>query len=695
MKKKKNHLELLNREISWLHFNGRVLQEAADERNPLLERLKFLGIFSNNRDEFFRVRVATLNRMMKAESIPYDTVIDPKKVLKDIVSIVQTQEKEFMHIYEAIVDELARHDIHIINETQLSASQGRFVRKYFQEQVRVALFPMMISSIRDVSSLKDKSIYLAVTLERSGQDQKPDYALIELPTRQVSRFLLLPAEGRKKFVILLDDVVRFCLDEIFSVFGYDRFSAYTIKVTRDAELDIDTDVSKSFLETMTESLKQRKKGIAVRFVYDDSIPAELLRIILRRVEIRKEDPIRGGGRYHNFKDFMSFPNFGHPELEYAPKPPLPHRDLPLSRSILAIIKERDVMLHYPYHSFQYVIDLLREASIDPRVKSIKMTIYRAAKNSNVINALINAARNGKFVTVFMELQARFDEEANIFWTERLREEGVKVIHSIPGFKVHSKLLLIRAKENNKNFSYSVISTGNFNEDTARVYADDCLFTSDPGICSDVHNAFHQVETAYRPYKYKSLILAPFSMRNFFIRMINQEIRNAKSGREAWMIIKLNNLVDETIIRKLYKASCDGVRIRLIIRGICVLVPGVKGMSENIEGISIVDRFLEHSRVLVFCNGGDPQYFITSADWMVRNFDNRMEVACPVKDPALKKELQEILEIQLKDNVKSRLLGPKEPNQYKNGGDQKIHSQDELYRLFREASDQKALDPDKQ
>lgn len=684
MKKKKNDIELLNREISWLHFNGRVLQEAADTRNPLLERLKFLGIFSNNRDEFFRVRVATLNRMLKVDTTHYDTPIDPKKVLKEIVSIVQTQEKDFIRIYEEIVQELAKHNIHIVNETQLTKEQGKFVRKYFQEKVRTSLFPMMITSIRDISSLVDKSIYLAVTLGRSKHPEKIDYALIELPTRQVSRFLILPEEGKSKFVILLDDVIRFCLDEIFSVFGYDQFAAYTVKVTRDAELDIDTDVSKSFLEIMSESLKQRKKGIAVRFVYDASIPSDLLKIILKKVEITREDPIRGGGRYHNFKDFMGFPNLGHPELEYEAMPALPHKDLPPNQSILSIIRVKDVMLHYPYQSFRYIIDLLREASIDPKVRSIKMTIYRAAKNSNVINALINAARNGKFVSVYMELQARFDEEANIFWTERLREEGVKVIHSIPGFKVHCKLLLIRGKEGSKNLLYSMISTGNFNEDTARVYADDCLLTSDPQICADVYNAFHQMETAYKPFKYKSLVLSPFSMRTFFIRLINQEIRHAREGKEAWMIIKLNNLVDEAIIRKLYKASREGVRIKLIIRGICVLVPGVKGLSEEIEGISIVDRFLEHSRVLVFANGGEPQYYITSADWMVRNFDNRIEVACPVKDPSICREIQSMLELQLADNVKARILGPKEPNQYRNGGDRKIRSQAETYRLFRNA-----------
>jgi len=673
---------ILNRDLNWLYFNGRVLQEAADPRNPLLERLKFLGIFSNNRDEFFRVRVATLNRMLKVERMRYDTPINPRKTLKDILSLVQLQEKEFMDIYGSIVRELAGHDIFIIDEGRLSEQQGQFVRRYFHEKVRVCLFPIMISSLRDLSSLRDKSIYLAAVLGRKDKAIKDDYALIEVPTKTLSRFLILPPEGNKRFIILLDDIIRYCLSDVFSIFGYDTFSAYTVKITRDAEIDIDTDVSKSFLEVMTEGLKQRKRGMPVRFVYDQSIPPELLKIIMKRLEITKDDKTRGGGRYHNFKDFMSFPNLDHRELEYEPLVPLPHKDLPANRSILSSIRQKDILLHYPYQSFQYIIDLLREASVDPRVRSIKMTIYRAARNSSVINALINAARNGKYVTVFMELQARFDEEANIYWSERLREEGVKVIHSIPGFKVHCKLILVRRKENNTNFYFSLVGTGNFNEDTARVYSDVSLLTADQKICNDVVSAFHLMEENYRPYKFKTLVVAPFSMRNFFIKMLNQEVRNAAKGREAWAIIKLNNLVDSVMVKKLYKASQAGVRIKLIIRGVCTLVPGVPGLSENIEAISIVDRFLEHARVIIFCNGGNHQYYITSADWMVRNFDNRIEVASPIHDPAIREQLRNIMNIQLADNVKARLIGPGLPNEYKITEDREIRSQMEIYDMLK-------------
>jgi len=669
---------MLNREISWLYFNGRVLQEAADRRNPLIERLKFLGIFSNNRDEFFRVRVATLTRMMNVEKLHYDTPINPQKVLQQIGEIVTSQEKEFQLIYQSLVDDFALHNIFLVNEKQLTKKQGEFVTKYFQEQVRVFLFPLMISSFKDISSLVDKSIYLAVSLESNDQQIKPDFALIEVPTKSVSRFLILPREGKKQYVMLLDDVIRFCLGEIFSIFGFDRYSAYTVKVTRDAEIDVDTDVSKSFLEVMAESVKQRKRGNPVRFVYDNSIPKELLKLFTKKLDIGKDDPIRGGGRYHNFKDFMGFPDLGHPDLEFIPMPPQRHPEITPNISIIGLVKQKDIMLHFPYQTFRHVIDLLREASIDPKVRSIKMTIYRAAKNSSVINALINAARNGKYVTVYMELQARFDEEANIYWTQRLQEEGVKVIHSIPGFKVHSKLLLIRRKEANRNVFYSMINTGNFNEDTARVYADDCLLTADPRICLDVVSAFHQMESAYKPFRYKSLVLSPFTMRNHFVRLLSNEIKQARAGKEAWVVIKLNNLVDETVVKKLYKASQAGVKIHLIIRGICVLIPGLSAISEQIDGISIVDRFLEHSRVVVFCNGGDPQYYITSADWMVRNFDNRIEVACPIYDKDIQQELWKMLQIQLSDNTKARILGRGKPNVYRKTSGQKVRSQVAIY-----------------
>lgn len=670
----------IDREISWLNFNERVLQEAADDSTPLIERIKFLGIFSNNLDEFFRVRVATLNRMANVSRKNYKSIdFDPKEIIHEIAQIDEKHQQIFSSVWHNIVEKLEEQDIYIVDETNLSQEQGEYVLNYFRENVRPHLFPLMLDNLTATSSLKDKSIYLAILLKNSINTIKERYALMEVPTPPVSRFVILPANGNKKYIILLDDVIRYCLSDIFSIFGYDTFEAYTIKLTRDAELDIDNDVSKSFLETMVESLKQRRKGSPVRFIYDKSIPENLLKALVTKMNFSKNDSLTKGGRYHNFKDFMSFPNVGPAELEYPIAHPLLHKDLSINKSIFKTIRHKDVMLHFPYQSFQYIIDLLREASIDPKVKSIRMTIYRAAKNSNVINALINAARNGKEVTVFLELQARFDEEANIYWSKKLSDEGVRIIHSIPGFKVHCKLILIRRKEKEKNVYYANIGTGNFNEETAKVYADDSLLTANPDITSDVLKVFELFEANYKQQRFKTLIVAPFQMRNFFIRQLNNEIKNAQTGKEAFAIIKLNSLVDEKIIAKLYLASQAGVKIRLIVRGSCTLNPGITNLSENIEGISIVDKYLEHSRVIIFANGGDEQYYITSGDWMIRNFDNRIEVACPIFDKDIRKELKTMLDIQLKDNCKARIINNSTPNCYKtNGTKVRKRAQVEIY-----------------
>lgn len=668
---------IVNRETSWLEFNARVLQEAADQSTPLIERIKFLGIFSNNLDEFFRVRVATLSRLSdygQKDEVGFNT----RRILKEINRIDKEQQKDFSRIFRGIVRDLAHEDILIVNEKELTVSQGEFVRRYFNDHVRSLLFPIMMNNLKS-SSLVDKSIYLALKLESASGNAVQQFAVIRVPSKPLSRFIILPSDNHKKYIILLDDVIRYCLNEVFSMFGYDTFNAYTFKFTRDAELDIDNDVSKSFLEIMSESLKQRKLGAPVRFIYDKTMPAELLSILKNKLDISETDTLSKSGRYHNFKDFMSFPDVGRPDLLFPPGKPLEHRKLPRNESILSTLRHQDIMIHYPYQSFQYIIDLLREASIDPQVRSIKMTLYRVAKESKVVNALINAARNGKSVTVFMELQARFDEEANIFWAEKLQEEGVKLIQGIPGFKVHCKLLLIRRKEGLKNVYYANVGTGNFNEATARIYADDSLLTADQSITNDVNAVFQLIESKYNPPKFKSLIVAPFHMRNFFTRMINNEIKNANSGKEAWCIIKLNNLVDDKIVKKLYQAGKAGVKVRIICRGTCTLTPGVKGLSENIEVISIVDKFLEHSRVFVFNNNGDEKYYISSADWMVRNLDNRVEVACPVNDPKLQQELKTMLLIQLKDNTKARWVNHPIPNQYKDKDKiPKIRSQEEIY-----------------
>ena len=673
--------EYTNREISWLHFNERVLQEAVDESTPLIERARFLGIFSNNRDEFFRVRVATLRRLVKYEAKHEIEDTNTEALLEEITEIVNAQEKRFTDAYKKLLVDLEKNNIYFLNEKNISKEQGEYLRTYFNEEVRSFLFPIMLKRFKKLDSLKDDQFYLAIDLQK---DDVSDYALVQVPIGEVPRFIELPSEGDKHFLMMLDDVIRYCLDDVFSIFGYTKFEAYTIKFTRDAELDIDNDVSKSFLEIMSESIKQRTKGEPVRFVYDEETPEELLQTLIKKFSITKRDQTRAGGRYHNMKDFMSFPKVGKKKLSYPPMPPLPHPELKTSRSILDVIREKDVMLPFPYQSFQYIVDLLREASIDPQVRSIKMTFYRAARESKVMNALINAARNGKYVTVFMELQARFDEKANIYWTEKLQAEGVRIIQTIPNYKVHSKLILIRRKEDGGNVYYANISTGNFNESTAKVYADDSLLTSNQDIAKEVNEVFHLFESKFTIPTFDHLIVAPFRIRDFFLEKLDQEIKNAEEGKDAWAVLKMNSLVDKKIVRKLYKASIAGVKITLIVRGICVLKSGEPIISENINAFSIVDKYLEHSRVYVFGNDGNPEYYISSADWMQRNFDHRVEVLCPIRDKAIQKELWDMLEIQMKDNVKARHLNLNDLSTYKKTNEAvKSRSQFEIYEYFKQ------------
>ncbi len=676
----------LNREISWLQFNERVLQEAKDSTTPLMERLIFLGIFSNNLDEFFKVRVATLNRLVKLRQEYSDEFgFNHQRTLRDISEFVGQLQTEFSTTYNQILKELEKENIHILNETQLTSEQGGYVIRYFRDNVRQHLFPIMLEVFEEIENLQDKSIYLVVDLFKTQDPDVDDHALIKIPTSDVSRFLILPpSEEGHTDLIFLDDVIRYCLWDVFSIFGYDKFTAYTIKFTRDAELDIDNDVSKSFLEIMTESVKQRKHGATVRFIYDSTMPEDLRDHLVKKFKIKKKDTLKKGGRYHNNKDLMNFPrNVGGAHLWYEPMQPMYLHELPLNKSIFDVIRRKDVMLHYPYQTFQYIVDLLREASIDPHVRAIKITIYRAATNSSVINALINAARNGKHVTVYLELQARFDEQNNIYWASKLQEEGVKVVQSIPGYKVHCKLILIRRKENGQNVYYAAIGTGNHNEQTAKVYADEHLLTSNQEITNDVNQVFHLFDARYNRPDFQKLIVSPFNTRDFFMNLIDQEIANAKAGKKAWMILKMNNLVDKRIVDKLYEASQANVKINLIIRGICVLIPGIPDVSENIEAISIVDRYLEHSRIVVFCNNDDPLYFTGSSDWMQRNFDHRIEVMTPILDKEIQSELWQILQIQLADNVKSRYISTDNPNNYKlNNYNFSIRAQSEIYKFLR-------------
>jgi len=683
----------INRELSWLNFNERVLLEAGDPTVPVFERLHFLGIFSNNMDEFYRVRVALLKRLanLKKEGDEVELDFDPVKIFREIHRRSLGQRYKADDIYEHICRELADENIFFVDEAELNEEQGTFVQHYFQESVRQYLFPIMLDRFRNFSNLRDNSIYLVIELTHKQNPTVENLALIEIPTEHIPRFLVLPVGADKRnLVMYLDDVIRYCLADIFSVHGFIDFKAYTIKFTRDAELDIDTNVSKSFLEAVSESIRQRKYGDTVRFVYDGSMPRKVLASILKKFGVKRRDSLEKGGRYHNIRDLLQFPrNLGTKKMHYEAMPPLDVSELPPGVSMLDTIREKDILLHYPYHSFQYIIELLREASIDPAVRTIKMTIYRAAKHSAIVNALINAARNGKEVIVFVEFQARFDEAANISWAAQMQEEGIRVLPSIPSMKVHGKILLIRRKEHNVNVYYAAIGTGNPNENTTRVYCDEHLLTADKNIALEVNKVFHVLDDQrYQRPDFKHIVVSPFGTRRFFLKQIEREIRNAKKGKPAWMIIKINNIVDKKLVNRLYDASEAGVKIDLIIRGICTLIPGIPKKSENIRAIRIVDRFLEHSRMFVFCNDNNPEYFIGSADWMERNLDQRFEVVVPIKDPMLRQQIWDILQIQISDNVKACLISVDRPNQRisipKNA--KHIRSQVEIYKYLKKASE---------
>jgi len=679
----KNNSKYNNREISWLSFNARVLQEAEDPTVPLFERIRFLGIFSNNLDEFFRVRVAAVRRMLELGK-DEETLLgnySADELYDQIQETVIQQQQKAQEIYRNIWQEMASENIFMLDEKQLTHEQGVFVRKYFNVKVLPNIVPIMLGKSMKFPYLRDKSVYLAVKLSKLKSPDKFAYALIRIPSRSVSRFLVLPDQGNKKFVILVDDVIRFCLNDIFPIFNFDHFEAYTIKVTRDAELDIDDDISKSLMEKMEISLKKRKVGVPVRLIYDREMPSDLLEFIMKKMKLDGEDKTVAGGRYHNHKDFMNFPEVGKQHHYYQSLPPVPHKDLPPHQSILKKLRQKDVLLHYPYQSFSHFIDFLREAAIDPKVSEIGITIYRVSETSKVVNALLNAIRNGKKVTVVIELQARFDEEANIFWSNKLQEEGAQVINGIPGLKIHCKLAWVQRKEKNGLRNYAYIGTGNFHEGTARVYADKGLLTADLEIANDVANMFEFFKHTYKHFNFKQIVVSPFSLRNFFIHKIDQEIAHAKKGKKAYMILKMNSLIDQVMIDKLYEASRAGVKIQLIIRGIFGLKTGDPVLSKNIEAISIVDKFLEHTRVMLFANGGKEDIYISSADWMPRNLDRRIEVACPIYSPEIRTELKELLRIQLRDNSKARILDSELGNSYNNTGSSQRHRAQEDYHNY--------------
>ncbi len=654
------HIPLINREISWLYFNDRVLQEAADPTVPLIDRIRFLAIFSSNLDEFYRVRVATLSRLSNLNEKAKEILgYNPKKILNQIKNIVVRQERKFNNLYEnIIVKQLAEEKIFILNDKQLNVSRGEFIKNYFRETLLATLVPIMLDESLPLPELRDRAIYFFVKLTK---DKKSRLALIEFPD-SLSRFVVLPETNNLKFIILLDDIIRYSLEDIFFIFEHDTVEAYSLQLTRDAELDLDKEVSEKFIDSLSKSLQKRKKGKPMRLLYDSEMPLDMLKYLVHKMGLHGESLIPGN-RYHNFKNFIAFPNVGRRELEYEKNNPLPVDGLSFGKSLMGMIAKKDYLISTPYQSYDYVIHFLREAAIDPKVKEISIAVYRLAENSRVIHALINAAKNGKKVTCLVELRARFDEQNNIGWSRRLEEEGVNVLYGIDGYKVHSKICLVMRMEKGKPEYYACLSTGNFNEKTARLYADHTLLTANKKITADLVEIFKALNKNLLPRGLKTLIVSPIDARPAIYKLIDNEIKNAKAGKEAYMILKMNSLADEQLINKLYQANNAGVKIQLIIRGMCCLIAGAKGFSENIEVLSIVDKYLEHSRVHIYCNGGDELIFLTSADFMTRNIDTRVEVGFPILDERLRKEVRDIINLQLEDNTKSREINSHNTNKY--------------------------------
>ena len=677
--------EFIPRDISWLSFNARVLQEANDKTVTLKDRIRFLGIFSNNLDEFFRVRVATLKRMVelidKNKKSNIDIVESPQIILDEIQRVVLKQQSEFARIWSNINKELIKRKVIIVNDRKLNAVQKEFVKDYFDNVVRPYIIPLMIENLPELPYLRDKSLYLAIVMKNKQDAYQEKFALIEIPSRSIGRFVILPSAAGTKSIILLEDIVKFNLPIIFSHFKFNKFDAHVFKITKDAEIDLDQEVGINFVEKISKGIKNRRKGKPVRFVYDKDMNAELLEFLIQKLHLSRKSSIIPGGHIHNFKHFMDFPDVL-VEKEERSKP-FAHPAFRNKTQIAEVILKKDVMLHFPYHSYDPVIDMLREAAMDDNVSSIKITAYRLASNSKVINALINAARNGKAVTVFLELKARFDEEANLEWKTLMEEEGVNVLVGIPNMKVHAKICVIQKKVANKLIQYGFISTGNLNEKTARIYADHCLLTANKALLMEVNKVFTYLsnwQLGDKPIeKTKNLLLSPINMRNSIIELVNNEIKFAKQGKPAKIIIKSNSISDQLLLDHLYAALKAGVEVHLIIRGILTLKKRTVKSTENLNAISLVDQYLEHARVMIFHNNGKEKVFISSADWMVRNLDHRIEVAAPILDEKIKKELIDIINIQLKDNQKARILDTELSNKYvPSVGKKQVKSQVETY-----------------
>jgi len=678
MLKQKNRY--INRELSWLHFNARVLQEAADNNVPLIERLRFLGIFSNNLDEFFKVRYATVKRIYEAGKEGKSQLggLKAEELLEAITKIVIDQQSESLKILSSIDVELEYQNIHILNESDITEIHHDFIKNYFLQVISPALVIIILNEEVALPELKDSAAYLTIKMSNTNGNDR--FALIEI-SKAMDRFIVLPSVGDSQYIIMVDNILRYCLDDIFNIFDYDSISAHMIKITRDGELDFDSDLSKSFVEKLSASVKDRNSGEPVRFVYDKKIDQDTLDFLLNIMGIDSQDSIIPGGRYHNRRDYMDFPSLGRTDLLYDKIKPLPVKGLSLQKSIFNTIANKDYLVYTPYHTFSYIVKFLREAALDPNVKTIKITIYRLAQISHVASSLINAAKNGKEVTVSIELRARFDEAANINYAEHMQGAGVKMFFGVTGLKVHCKMCVVEREEEGKLKRYGFISTGNFNESTAKVYTDFTLLTANSKILKDINKVFDFFRVNYKVYRYKHIITSPHYTKTKLFNLIDNEILNANSGKPAYIKLKMNSISNNDMIKKLYEASRAGVQIQMIVRGICCLIPGVNGMSENIEVISIVDKFLEHTRLFVFANNDDPKIYISSADWMTRNIHTRVEVTCPIYDENIKKELLDLFDICWNDNVKARVINETQDNNYLKNDKKKIRAQFETYNYY--------------
>ncbi len=678
------------KELSWLSFNERVLQEAADSANPIVERMRFLGIYSSNMDEFYRVRVAEVKRqiVIHLNEGEHEQAQAAKELMEAIQNKVLVMTKTFDKIYKQVVRGLAKYNIFLIDEKELTDYQIAWLKDYFKNKVLRHIAPVILDKKVDlIKRLNDSGTYLFVAIRRENKSTL--YATIEVPTQAMGRFVVIPPEKsrKKKYIILLDDIIQLFMENIFKgFFDFDKLEAYSFKMTRDAEYRITDEIDESYVDKMSESMKQRLVAEPVRFIYDSEMPEEMLKYLARRLKISSYDSLIPGGSYRNFKDFIGFPNIGRDYLENGKLPAIDSHSFADFDTVFEAITHHDILLYYPYHRFLHFTEFVRQAAFDPAVKHIRLNIYRVASESRIIDSLIDAVDNGKKVTVVVELRARFDEQANIDWSKKMTDAGVSVVLGVPTLKVHSKLCVISREEKGKLVNYAHIGTGNFNEKTAKIYTDFSLFTRNAELAQEAVNVFDFIQHPYRRHKFQHLQISPINARTKIQLLIRQEIQNANEGKKAGIILKVNNLVDKALIDELYKASQAGVKIQAIIRGMCSLVPGVKGLSSNIRVVSIVDRFLEHPRVMVFENAGDPRVIISSADWMTRNMDDRIEVGCPVYDKALAGRIIHILELQLRDTVKARVIDQQQTNKYvKRGNRRKLRSQMEIYQYLRSLS----------